>query len=181
MSEPDGGGESGLALELPLAGRGTGGELRVDWDLAALRADVGEDDRAWRWRGEPPAGLVVRTLSSRLDDGRLLLFAAVRPSEVRGHGEEALAGAIVGAEGVERFEQVLLSTEYDASGAPTRIGLEAYAAAGEIPRRIAADARQHRRLELDGLSIERTLLELRTGSARGSATLDAASTAGRPS
>jgi len=151
------------------------GELRVVWDLEALRAG-GEAQRAWRAHPEPAPAGVARVLTGRFEDGRLLLVAAMRPPGSRDHGREQVAGALVSSDDVERFEQVLLSTEYDGAGATTRLGLEGFGD-GEIPRRAAADVRAREEEGLDGRRVERVLLELRSGGVRGSATLETISRA----
>jgi hypothetical protein len=98
----------------------------------------------WRSRGAEPSrieglGRVVRTsggaawdriellrsLTAVIEDGSLLLVASARPLGAAGHGEEATSAVLLDAEeSLTRFEEPLLSTEYDAGGTHRRAGVE---------------------------------------------------------
>ena len=82
----------------------------------------------------------MRLISGRLDDGRLLAVAALRPAGASGHGEEIVVGALGSADGFEQLTETLLSTEYGADGAPTRVGLELYPSSDGLAVRVAGTA-----------------------------------------
>jgi hypothetical protein len=116
----------------------------VEWAPEALRALAGaaEPAPAWRLDGELDWDAIdsLRVVSAAFEDGRLLAVVAVRPTGAAGHDEQHLRGVLIEPEG-EVFElaEALLSTEYDAAGAPARIGLELYTDPDAVPLRVAAD------------------------------------------
>jgi len=120
---------------------------RVEWDpdrLTALATPApGQPaEPVWRLDVEPDWATIesLRLISAAFDDGRLLAVVALRPPDAEGHDETDVRGALVQANGeVVELAEALLSTEYDADGAPTRIGLELYTYADAIPLRVAAD------------------------------------------
>jgi hypothetical protein len=66
----------------------------------------------------------------------LLVVASARPLGAAGHGEEATSAVLLDAEeSVTRFEEPLLSTEYDAAGAHRRAGIELWGADDATPLR----------------------------------------------
>lgn len=68
---------------------------------------------------------LLRSLTVTLDDGSLLAVASARPRGAAGHGEEAASAALLDSEGsLTRFEEPLLSTEYDSRGRHRRAGVE---------------------------------------------------------
>jgi hypothetical protein len=68
---------------------------------------------------------LVRSLGAVLDDGALLGVAAARPRDAAGHGDEAASAVLLDAEGsLTRFDEPLVSTEYDPDGRPRRVGVE---------------------------------------------------------
>ena len=149
-----------------------GEALRFDWSLDALRSldPAAADPPPWQLAGEIDWDLLdaVRVISGRLDDGRLLAVAALRPAGAEGHGEEAIAGLIVDADGAaEELDEVLLSTERGADGALVRIGLELVRGEASLPTRIAGDVTQRAEHRDGGLAHEHAGLALRTGSASG--------------
>ncbi len=123
----------------------TGERLDFGWDperLSALDGELGEN-LPWLLDGELDWDEIelIRVISARFDDGRLLGVTALRPAGAEGHGQEVVAGAMVNPEGqVESFSETLLSIEYDGDGKPRRIGLELYRGEGSIPLRAAGDA-----------------------------------------
>jgi hypothetical protein len=152
-----------LGLDLDAPG------VRVEWELAALRALAdGSTQPAWRLAGEPDWDALesLRVVSAAFEDGRLLAVAAARPVAADGHDAAEPRGILVeaGGEAVEVAE-ALLSTEYDADGAPSRIGLELYPRPGAIPLRVAADRESPTRVD-DGA--EATAMSFRMEGARGS-------------
>jgi hypothetical protein len=72
---------------------------------------------------------LIRSLTAVLDDGSLLVMASARPRGAAGHGDEATSAVLLDSEGsLTRFDEALLSTEYDAGGAQRRAGLELWGA-----------------------------------------------------
>jgi hypothetical protein len=68
---------------------------------------------------------LVRTLTVSLDEGSLLAVAAARPAGAAGHGDEAVSALLAEPDGgTIRFDEPLLSTEYDPGGEPRRVGIE---------------------------------------------------------
>jgi hypothetical protein len=120
-----------------------GDALRVEWDEARLAGLDPEpaSEPVWRLAGELDWDEVerLRVLSARLADDRVLAIAALRPAGAAGHGEELVSAAWGVPGAAERLERALLSTEYGPDGLPRRVGLELYAAEGDLPTRIAAD------------------------------------------
>ncbi len=135
----------------------------------------GEGAPPWRLDGELDWDEIelIRVLSARFEDGRLLGLAALRPAGAEGHGQEFVVSALVGIDGeAEAVEETLLSVEYDASGLPRRVGLELYRGEGSIPLRVAGDATTADR-ERDG-ALERisATLGLRLTGSAGAGRLD---------
>ena len=152
-----------LALELEPGG------ARIEWEADALRTlAAGESaDPAWRVEGELDWDALesLRVVSAAFEDGRLLAVAVPRPAGAEGHDAPPL-GALVEPDGeVVELAEALLSTEYDADGAPTRIGLELYPEGDAVPLRVAADREAPARLD-DGA--EATTMSFRMDGARGS-------------
>ncbi len=151
-----------------------GEELRFDWSPASLeRLDASADDPPWTLGGELDWDEVdsVRVFSGRLEDGAIAV-AALRPAGTAGHGEEAIAGVLVNDAGVERLDEVLLSTELDGEGKVRRVGLELYRADGSIPLRIAGDATGSSTTESGRVTRTTTALELRAAGATGAGRLE---------
>ena len=135
---------SAESITLTVGPNGEG--ARVEWAPDALRALAGaaEPAAAWRLEGELDWDAIesLRVVSAAFEDGRLLAVVAVRPAGAAGHDQQHLRGVLIEPEG-EVFElaEALLSTEYDAAGAPARIGLELYTDPDPdaVPLRVAAD------------------------------------------
>ena len=154
----------GLEFETP-----DGEHLYFAWDPA------GDGAPPWRLDGELDWDEIelIRVLSARFEDGRLLGLAALRPAGAEGHGQEVVVSALVGTDGeAQAVEETLLSVEYDASGLPRRVGLELYRGEGSIPLRVAGDATTADR-ERDG-ALERVsaTLGLRLTGSAGAGRLD---------
>ena len=112
----------------------------MEWDLDGL-ARVGESEDAPfavtagfddRWES-------ARILSGAFEDGRLLAVAALRPRRARGHGDDAIGGALVREGEPSVLSEVLWSVEYDRERRPRRLGLELYEGPDSLPLRVAAD------------------------------------------
>jgi hypothetical protein len=132
-----------VADSIEIAFQGPSGEaVRFEWDedaLATVGADPGRDP-VWRLGGELDWDEVelVRLLSARLGDGRLLAIAALRPAGAEGHGDEVVSGALGQPGTADPLEEVLLSTEYGPDGLPRRVGLELQEPGAELSTRLAA-------------------------------------------
>ena len=151
-----------------------GEALRFDWSTEVLEhLDPRAGELPWTLGGELDWDGVeaVRVFSGRLEDGGIAI-AAIRPKGAAGHGEEAIAGVLVNEEGVERLDEVLLSTELDGAGAVRRVGLELYRDEGRMPLRIAGDATGSHEGSEGGARRTTTAFELRAAGANGAGRLD---------
>lgn len=98
-----------------------------EWHAGGSGAQVRSLGRLIRTSGEVEWSRIelIRSLTATLDDGSLLAVAAARPRGAAGHGEEVASALLLDAEGsVIRFEEPLLSTEYDSEGRHRRAGVE---------------------------------------------------------
>jgi hypothetical protein len=69
--------------------------------------------------------IVRRSIGIAFSDGGLLALSAVRPPGAAGHGEEAIAAVLCGADGAPvEVSETLLSTEYGPDGVQRRATLE---------------------------------------------------------
>jgi hypothetical protein len=120
-----------------------GGErLRFDWPLDRLETfDGSETDPIWELAGELDWDEIklLRVFSGRLDDGRAIALAALRPAGATGHGDDAVAGVLVSDGQPKALAQALLSTEYGPDEGPRRVGLELYPEDQGLPLRVAGD------------------------------------------
>jgi hypothetical protein len=93
-----------------------------------------------RWDGDPVDGAgTFRHLAIEAADGSLILLVAQGLAGASGHGEEQTAGWALDPEGAATaFGEALLSTQYDAGGNPTRLGLELWPEGEEQTVRAAA-------------------------------------------
>jgi hypothetical protein len=151
-----------------------GETLRFDWRTDALeRLDPRAAEPPWELSGELDWDEVeaVRVFSGRIEDGSLAI-AAIRPAGAAGHGDETIAGVLVNEGGVERIEEVLLSTELDRDGAVRRIGLELYRTEGSMPLRIAGDATGSETGRSHGVTRASTAFDLRAAGATGDGRLE---------
>ena len=120
--------------------------IRVEWSrdgLRALREGSGRGQESpWRLASDPDWSEIdsLRVVSAAFEDGQMLALVAVLPAGAEGHDATRRRCALVDAQGeVTETVETLLSTEYDAGGEPTRIGLELYTEADAPPMRVAAD------------------------------------------
>jgi hypothetical protein len=96
----------------------------------------------WEFEAEPDWDRLdsIRLVSALFDDGGALGLAALRPRDARGHDEDVVVARLVNAEGEQAtISEALVSLEYDADGAPRRLGLELWMDPDSSPLRIAAD------------------------------------------
>jgi hypothetical protein len=154
-----------------------GDPLRIDWTseaLAALDPGAPGETPVWRLGGELDWDEVeaLRVFSGRLDDGRLLAIAAVRPADAGGHGEEVVAGLLGDSTGFDPLAETLLSTEYGGDGLPGRIGLELYRDGSDLPVRIAGDVTATGASEQGGVRRTSAALALRASGSAGAGILD---------
>lgn len=93
-------------------------------------------------RGETADGRRRRFVTAATADGRLVTVMAVAPSMTTPHGEELVAGYVVdpGSDGPAPYEEVRLSTIYDADGQPRKAGAELYRPGDELPARLSGEA-----------------------------------------
>jgi hypothetical protein len=90
------------------------------------------------WSADPLEGAGTYRLIT-VEAGDALLLAAARGEPgARGHGEEESHGWLIEGEDVGAFEDSLISTQYDASGDPTRIGIELWPPDADQATRAAA-------------------------------------------
>jgi hypothetical protein len=117
--------------------------LQLRWDPA-----TGADEESvartspWSVESEPDWGRLegIRLVSARFDDGGALGLAALRPREARGHGDDIVVARLVHPDGEETTtSDALVSVEYDAGGAPRRLGIELWPEPESGPVRVAAD------------------------------------------
>jgi hypothetical protein len=145
----------------------SGTTLRFDWPLDRLqRLDAEDHDTVWERAGELDWDEVesVRVVSGRLDDGRLLALAALRPAGAEGHGDDAVYGVVVDDAGeAESLAQALISTEYGPEGAVRRVGLELYREDDGLALRVAGDATGAEEHRDGGVLHRRITLALRAG------------------
>jgi hypothetical protein len=71
---------------------------------------------------------LVRSLTVGLDDGSMLAVASARPAGTTGHGDEAASALLAEGDSLVRFDEPLISTEYDPAGEPRRVGVELWPA-----------------------------------------------------
>jgi hypothetical protein len=155
--------EFGLEFETP-----AGERLYFGW-----KPD-GSAPPAWRLDGELDWDEVelIRVLSARFEDGRLLGLVALRPAGSEGHGQEFVVSVLVNDGEATPVDESLLSVEYDGAGLPRRVGLELYRPEGGIPLRVAGEVTAANR-EPDG-ALQRTSAEvsLRLAGGPGAGRLD---------
>jgi hypothetical protein len=159
-----------------------GEPLRIEWrgeELAALDRALPDTEPVWRLGGELDWDEVeaLRIVSGRLDDGRLVAVAALRPAGAGGHGEELVAGALGKADALAQLAAALVSTEYGPDGLPSRIGLELYHEDGGLPVRVAGDATATASSDQEGVRRVSAALELRSSGDSGVGLLDVLSRA----
>jgi hypothetical protein len=121
-----------------------GGEgARLRW--APRPADDGNGTAPpspWELHSEPnwPRVDSLRLVSALFEDGTTLGVVVARPRGARAHDEDVAVTRLVDAEGEQtETSEALLSVEYDANGAPRRIGLELWTEPDSTPVRVAAD------------------------------------------
>jgi hypothetical protein len=116
---------------------------------------------------------LLRSLTAVLEDGSLLALAAARPAGAAGHGEETVDAVLLDSDGsVARFEEPLLSTQYDSRDRQRRAGVELPAAEEPAPVRGAGARVCGASLDLDGVRLEAAFLDWSLDGATGTARYD---------
>jgi hypothetical protein len=92
-----------------------------------------------RWQRDPLDGAAVfrQIVVERPGESFLIAAALGRPGS-EGHGEEEAGGWLLEGENATAFEEVLISTQYNGSGKPTRLGLELWPEDADQSTRAAA-------------------------------------------
>jgi hypothetical protein len=92
-----------------------------------------------RWSADPVEdGATFRHLAiERGGESFLIATAAGQPGS-KGHGDERTSGWLLEGESATPFEEALISTQYDAAGKPTRLGLELWPEDADQSSRAAA-------------------------------------------
>jgi hypothetical protein len=92
-----------------------------------------------RWSTDPlaDAATLRRIVVETGDDAVLITVARGEPGAA-GHGEDQTSGWTIQGEDSSTFEESLISTQYDASGDPTRLALELWAPEADQTSRAAA-------------------------------------------
>jgi hypothetical protein len=92
-----------------------------------------------RWATNPLEDAAnFRQLTIEAGEQALLVITARGGSGVAGHGEEDAHGWLIQGEDVAPYEESLISTQYDGSGDPTRLGLELWPPEADQTSRAAA-------------------------------------------
>lgn len=79
-----------------------------------------------------------RQIAIETGDGSYLITVARAEPGAAGHGEEQTGGWRIQGEEASAFEEALITTQYDGSGDPTRLGLELWATGADQASRAAA-------------------------------------------
>ncbi|HEX2358805.1 MAG TPA: hypothetical protein VHH72_03210 [Solirubrobacterales bacterium] len=141
--------EATLSPRPPAAGGDEAGAAEGDPRIAPCAAHVEVMGNArrfegagqvTRWARSPIEGIgLFRHLAIPAPDGGLLVAAAARELDRSDHAAERTAAWLIDAGGrATRFSEALLSTQYDAEGRQTRIGLELWPEDPEAPAMRAA-------------------------------------------
>lgn len=98
------------------------GEVEVRFESESTRCPA----HLTRWESDPAAGAdLIRHLVVPTDnDGGMIVLVATRPDGSTDHASEVTSSWLAGREGAAMFAESFLSTQYDGSGMPSRVGLE---------------------------------------------------------
>jgi hypothetical protein len=92
-----------------------------------------------RWSADPVEGAATyRHLAVERGGDSFLIATAIGQPGSQGHGEERTSGWLLEGENGPPFEESLISSQYDESGKPTRLGLELWAEDADQSSRAAA-------------------------------------------
>jgi hypothetical protein len=130
---------------LPLADpSGETGDVTVTAGTAELRGATGNGTRQSggmlaRWADDPLRGAATfRFLAIEVGGGALLVATSRGEPGAPGHGEERTLAWLLSGEEVSSFDEALISTQYNADGTPTRLGLELWPEDADQTSRAAA-------------------------------------------
>jgi len=161
---------SGLTQE-PFAARVSG-----EWRAGGSTGQVRCFGRLVRTSGEIDWGQIelIRSLTAVLEDGSLLAVGSARPVGASGHGEEAASALLLDSDGsVRRFEEPLLSTEYDSEGRHRRAGVELWGSGEDAAALRGAGTRiGGAGADVDGTRLETAFLSFTLDGASGTARYD---------
>src|SRR5215216_6155042 len=134
-------GRGGLAWSLA----GGGGLSLESAEVTATGADAVHPNSFEGWSfateldADPLAGAAIfRHIAIEAPNGATIVCWSAGAEGIPGHGEERTSAVIHAEEGRVPYEEALISTQYDASGDPTRIGLELWLADADQTSRAAA-------------------------------------------
>ena len=118
---------SGFADAAGLSEEAFAARLEGSWHAGGASGTIECVGRIVRTSGETHWDRVelVRSLTVALDDGSVLALASARPGGASGHGEEVSSALLADSDrALARFDEPLVSTEYDPAGEPRRVGVE---------------------------------------------------------
>ena len=161
---------AGLTQELFAA------RVKGEWRAGDTQGQINSLGRLIRSAGEIDWDRIelLRSLTAVLEDGSLLAVASARPAGVSGHGEEAASALLLDSDGsLTRFEEPLLSTEYDAAGSHRRAGVELWGSDEDAAALRGAGTRfAGAATELGGTRLETAFLSFTLDGAPGTARYD---------
>jgi hypothetical protein len=156
------------------------GGVRVEWDASKLAVFATPDaesvpERPWELTGTAPdwkRWSSMRILSAAFEDGAFVTFAALRPRKAKGHDEDSAEALLVRDGAPARFEDFLLSIQFDGAGELRRLNVEAWLDADAVPMRLSGDvvARETGGIGPDSLQV--SLVQAHLSGKAGLATLD---------
>jgi hypothetical protein len=156
-----------------------GVSLQLAWDRDAaesLATREAADSAASPWLVEAEldwrAVEALRLVSAVFDDGRALALAALRLRGAQGHDRDATACRLDESGEPVGLIDALLSTEYDATGLPRRIGVELWTEADSPPARVAANREGAVHVRENGVHRELARMAFRLEGSGGSGTYE---------
>jgi hypothetical protein len=92
-----------------------------------------------RWTADPLEGAqTFRYVAVEAADGGLLIATARGEPGIPGHGDERVSAWLIDSEGQQRrYEEALISTQYDGEERPNRVGIELWPGEDSPPIRVA--------------------------------------------
>jgi hypothetical protein len=81
---------------------------------------------------------VFRHVAVEAGEGATIICTALGPQGIAGHADEETSGTLRSGDDDIPYEEALISTQYDASGDPTRFGLELWPTDADQTARAAA-------------------------------------------
>jgi hypothetical protein len=154
--------------------------VRVEWDAERLArfANPSPDavpEKPWHLAGSMPdwdRWRSLRILSAAFEDGALVAFASLRPRKAKGHDEDSSGSFLVREGAPARFEDFLVSVQFDGAGGLRRVNVEAYLDADGVPLRLSGDVLSRESSGTSADLLEVNVLEAHLSGKAGFATLD---------